>query len=90
MKKSLKAWGTAQLFSFATFQMKELMILLKQRVNYNLCNLFIWYSSLLENFEKAKMQGYEPSPLARLMKEGSKNLRALNKSELIEDIIFTM
>jgi len=36
------------------------------------------------------MQGYEPSPLAKLMNEGSKNLRAINDSEMIEDIIFTM
>ncbi|EAR84467.2 hypothetical protein TTHERM_00691650 (macronuclear) [Tetrahymena thermophila SB210] len=43
-----------------------------------------------KNFEKAKMQGYEPSPLQKLLNEGSKNLRAINKSDVIEDIIFTM
>lgn len=36
------------------------------------------------------MQGYEPSPLAKLLNEGSKNLLAINRSEMIEEIIFTM
>lgn len=49
-----------------------------------------WLHTHTENFEKAKMQGYEASPLQKLLNEGSKNLRAINKSELIEEIIFTM
>ncbi|KRX04785.1 Armadillo-type fold [Pseudocohnilembus persalinus] len=43
-----------------------------------------------KNFENKKMQGYEKSPLTQLMNDGTKNLRALLESELVEDIIFTM
>lgn len=33
---------------------------------------------------------FEASPLQRLLIYGTKNLRALDKSDLVEDIIFTM
>ena len=39
--------------------------------------------------KSAKMQ-FEASPIQRLLLNGTKNLRAVDKSDLIEDIIFTM
>ena len=40
--------------------------------------------------DSEKKQLFEDSPLQRLLKNGSKNLKALNDSDLVEDIIFTM
>jgi hypothetical protein len=36
------------------------------------------------------MQGFEISPMQKLLTKGTKNLRAINSSDIIEDIIFTM
>ncbi len=42
----------------------------------------------LEDTQKSQM--FEASPLQRLLLSGTKNLRSLDKSDLVEDIIFTM
>ena len=42
------------------------------------------------NFENKKLQSYEQSPMQMLMSSGTKNLRAIDKSVIVEDIIFTM
>lgn len=36
------------------------------------------------------MNGYEQSPKQELLTKGTKNLRAIHSSDLVEDIIFTM
>ena len=40
--------------------------------------------------DSEKKQLFEDSPLQRLLKNGTKNLKALNESDIVEDIIFTM
>ena len=42
----------------------------------------------MEDTQKSQM--FEASPLQRLLVSGTKNLRSLDKSDLVEDIIFTM
>ena len=42
----------------------------------------------MEDTQKSQM--FEASPLQRLLLSGTKNLRSLDKSDLVEDIIFTM
>lgn len=40
--------------------------------------------------DKDEKHSFDMSPMQRLLMNGTKNLRAIDKSELVEDIIFTM
>ena len=43
-----------------------------------------------ESYEEKKIQGAESNPIQRLIEKGSKNLRAFDESELVEQIVYLM
>jgi len=56
--------------------------------NSNYVKISFFLKESLEDKQKSQM--FEASPLQRLLINGTKNLRSLDKSDLVEDIIFTM